>query len=333
MSSSSSPSSSSVHRISTAEQSLCWICCKLPLTQAEIEARNIEDKDEKIINRWPLGMVSEIRSRNCPFCWLVISCCDSLKSGIVHDKLELRLVWHKKSKWFRFANAELMGSVICFTEPGSGPVYRARSNLGPHIDTEVPKRWLLQCEQSHEKCKLETPSPGWSRPYSLRVIDVESSCLVNATEHCRYVALSYVWGKPGDGRLILTRDNLTELMTPGSLTFYDSKIPTTISDAMRFVRLLGERFLWVDSLCLVQNDPQELDRCLASMDTIYKLAVVTVVAASGSDAYSGLPGIKPTRRKSSPLEKTVLANVRMTSITVDCDVPLRASHYASRAWT
>jgi hypothetical protein len=73
-------------------------------------------------------------------------------------------------------------------------------------------------------------------------------------------------------------------MMQGSLDSSLSEIPTAILDAMKFVHLVGERFLWVDSLCLVQNDEMELDQCLTFMGTIYRNAVLTVVAASGRDA-------------------------------------------------
>jgi hypothetical protein len=48
------------------------------------------------------------------------------------------------------------------------------------------------------------------------------------------------------------------------------------------VKALNERFLWVDALCLVQND---------EMDMIYERVLMTIVAASGDNVNAGLPGV------------------------------------------
>jgi hypothetical protein len=62
------------------------------------------------------------------------------------------------------------------------------------------------------------------------------------------------------------------------------------------IRKLGESFLWVDALCIPQDDEKELSIQIQSMDTIYSNALVTLIAAEGSDSNAGLPGVRPCSR-------------------------------------
>lgn len=66
-----------------------------------------------------------------------------------------------------------------------------------------------------------------------------------------YVALSYVWGLTQNYTTVL--DNIRIHQQQGSLETFLDKIPKVIRDAMDLVRRLGLRYLWVDSLCIVQN--------------------------------------------------------------------------------
>jgi hypothetical protein len=54
---------------------------------------------------------------------------------------------------------------------------------------------------------------------------------------------------------------------------------------------MWERFLWVDSLSIEQDDPVHQKRQIDIMDTIYASATLTIVAAAGNHADSGLPGV------------------------------------------
>lgn len=62
---------------------------------------------------------------------------------------------------------------------------------------------------------------------------------------------------------------------------------------------LGEKYLWVDCLCIRQDDEADKGKFIPQMDLIYGFALVTIVAASGVDADAGLPGVKrdPQTRK------------------------------------
>lgn len=86
--------------------------------------------------------------------------------------------------------------------------------------------------------------------------------------------------------------NFGELVgKPKVLDGWEDLIPRTIQDAISFVRAVGEHYLWCDALCLIQNDPKDVQRGVEVMDLIYENALFTIVAACGYDVNAGLPGV------------------------------------------
>jgi hypothetical protein len=84
------------------------------------------------------------------------------------------------------------------------------------------------------------------------VIDVVGWCIVQLVRPCRYLTLSYVWGI--GVKFQAMRNNIAELSSPGALRedkIWD-QLSSTIMDSMLLTELLGERYLWVDSLCIVK---------------------------------------------------------------------------------
>lgn len=124
----------------------------------------------------------------------------------------------------------------------------------------------------------------------IRVIDVDQMCIVDARKGERYVALSYVWGQTK--QLHLVQRTLSAFKTPGALSTDDqglgTRISKTVSDAISLCRELGERYLWVDTLCIIQDSPRDKMWQIGRMGRIYRGAVLTIVAAAGDDADAGL---------------------------------------------
>lgn len=102
----------------------------------------------------------------------------------------------------------------------------------------------------------------------MRFVDVRNKRIVERTEVVRYVALSYVWGAAATIRL--TKMNQPQMYKPGVLSGVG--LPTTIQDAINLTMACGEQYLWVDSLCIVQDDAEDLDFGTRVMDLICKSA-------------------------------------------------------------
>lgn len=81
---------------------------------------------------------------------------------------------------------------------------------------------------------------------------------------CQYVTLSYVWGTFLS--FMTTKANIKELESPGILRTLAHQLPKTIRDAIDLVRMLGYRFLWVDRLCIVQDDEVNVQANVWNMD-------------------------------------------------------------------
>jgi hypothetical protein len=110
---------------------------------------------------------------------------------------------------------------------------------------------------------------------------------VEADVSTKYIALSYVWG--GVSTVRLTQANVGIYMEPGAIQRV--ALPHTIRDAISWTVALGERYLWVDCLCIIQDlDSDRLNHVLGAMGHIYASAELTIVAANGSHANFGLPG-------------------------------------------
>jgi hypothetical protein len=73
-------------------------------------------------------------------------------------------------------------------------------------------------------------------------------------------------------------------------------LPRTIQDAVDFVKALQERYLWIDALCLVQNDGADLQKGVDVMDLIYERAIMNIVATAGDNADASLPGVREDSR-------------------------------------
>jgi hypothetical protein len=180
--------------------------------------------------------------------------------------------------------------------------------------------WLSKCEETHNHdCTPNTMPSG--RSFVFRVIDVCHGCVIEAPENCKYVALSYVWGGIKQLQLTREKDSLENFQ-------YASK---TVKDAIEFCHKLGVAYLWVDTLCIIQNDPDDMKAQIQAMDLIYSCAYATIVAASGRTAHAGLPGVKRNSRE-APVSGVVEGLGLMIS-TRDAISSVIGSPWHSRAWT
>lgn len=96
-----------------------------------------------------------------------------------------------------------------------------------------------------------------------------------------YLALSYCWG--GDQPHKTTRK---EINSEQFDLAWDC-LPPTIQDAVKVTTGMGHRFLWVDSLCIVQDDEVEKAQQIAVMPQIYHNATMTILASRSESALEG----------------------------------------------
>ncbi|KAK8257835.1 heterokaryon incompatibility protein-domain-containing protein [Phyllosticta capitalensis] len=154
-------------------------------------------------------------------------------------------------------------------------------------------------------------------PFGFRLIDVEEKKVVRAPSQnlFQYACLSYVWGNVKEFQA--TRKNIHRLEKPGTLNH--ERVPATIKDAMTACQRLDIKYLWVDRLCIIQDDDApngEKYSQLRHMGSIYHHAAVTLVAMQGVDANSGLNGVSQPLKLDKPTH-----------------FDLERSPWAKRGWT
>lgn len=202
----------------------------------------------------------------------------------------------------------------------------AKAVTEPKIDLGRARDWLDHCLNNHKECGVST----LSELTTLRLINVVTGCVEEVKMPCKYVALSYVWG--GASSIKLTTRNQMAMSRPGVLTEVWERIPRTIKDAIKAVQELSEEYLWVDTLCLLQNDSGDIKNGIAVMDLIYERAILTIIAASGGHANAGLPGVGSTRRSVSQQIELIKPGIRL-ACHLDLDNLLRHTVYNQRGWT
>ena len=145
------------------------------------------------------------------------------------------------------------------------------------------ERWVVECH-GHEHCSMPpTPLPT-------RLIDLGSRYsgnLVRLVEPNRstrghYIALSYCWG--GETNATTARSDLEARKKGIQL----EALPRVFQEAILLARGIGIRYLWIDSLCICQDDSQDWERESANMAAIYKNSYLTFSATGAKNASMGL---------------------------------------------
>lgn len=176
-------------------------------------------------------------------------------------------------------------------------------------------------------------------PIDFRVIDIVSMQVVKRDGFTRFVALSYMWPAGDVSTVKLLRENLASLEETQGLS--QAQLPHIIADSIALCNDLVERFLWVDQLCIVQDDPRSKYGQIQAMDRIYRSATFTLIAALNDRHDMGLPGY--SRRPRFPSTEVLPEHlacytdtrredaVRMWNSTIEEVVD--ESLWNQRAWT
>ncbi|KAK8121408.1 hypothetical protein PG999_005528 [Apiospora kogelbergensis] len=190
-----------------------------------------------------------------------------------------------------------------YTRKGKPHLHHLERWTVDYFDIELLKRWISRCDNVHQDCE-----EGWTTedakstivelPHDFRVIDVINLNICQPTGTPRFIALSYMWKSGGTGDFQLQRDLVTRLEAPGSLA--EVGLPGILTDAMSLCKDMGEKYLWVDRLCIVQDDLASKMEQIQNMDAIYRSATLTIAAALNNNDGTGLPGYKNRPRYPNP---------------------------------
>ncbi|KAH6677603.1 heterokaryon incompatibility protein-domain-containing protein [Halenospora varia] len=230
--------------------------------------------------------------------------------------------------------------------------------------------WITNCQKSHKacavrRCQLTDPPSrmldvGLSGDVSeVRLIQIQTQSGDGHGSFSHgptgpYATLSHCWGSVNV--LLTTRETLAQRMRGIDW----ETLPKTFQDAITIVRALHIRFIWIDSLCIIQDDELDWKSESARMAAIYSNSYINIAATGASDSRGGclsprnlkrvsstfeiasLP-IEPAHSPSDELQATPVVFVRpsfesihhrySTRKTYDTDLPdAKAIPLLSRAW-
>jgi hypothetical protein len=154
---------------------------------------------------------------------------------------------------------------------------------------DLIKGWLASCEKEHEFCKAKFHRRDGKLP--TRLIYVGASGTISSARLCQtselpadteYLTLSHCWGVEEIYKLL--NDNLATFQKGLPLC----KLQQTFVDALMLTNKLGFEYLWIDSLCIIQDSDEDWAKEAAKMGDIYANAFCTIAATGFPDGKSGI---------------------------------------------
>ena len=150
------------------------------------------------------------------------------------------------------------------------------------------------------------------------------SLVVSNGEVAPYACLSYCWGKRHP--IKTTTSTLARYLE--GLPW--EELPKTFQDAVSFVYRLGIRYLWIDSLCILQDSIDDWLQEGSKMSHIYRDSLITLHATLGKDPYEGIFNTSYTCHVSQHLTTT---GVDESLVGIHYRVPLEHTpHQLSPLW-
>ncbi|KAK6067527.1 Interleukin-1 receptor-associated kinase 4 [Seiridium cupressi] len=148
------------------------------------------------------------------------------------------------------------------------------------------RSWLQICDELHG-CVPWRSDDNWPK-MPTRVIDVgdgQDNCLRvidSGNKRAKYLALSHCWGQG----LTFCTDQSNIAKHKKEMDY--EQLPPTYKDAVMLTRALGVRYLWIDSICIIQGDTKDWDAEAGKMEHVYSCAYLTIAATSAASSAIGL---------------------------------------------
>ncbi|KAL1946189.1 hypothetical protein VTO73DRAFT_15316 [Trametes versicolor] len=296
--------------------SVCTTCWEGPFTM-HLAIPLMSPRNRQWYRRWPKEVSYEtsmelLQSRanaGCVWCHFILQCLNVAYPGVmmhetsitIRGAAEKRWIWNSRSDLdgsemyqrlcvYAYFNEKIFDGFVYANFDDPEPTTSYITKRSPIRDVGSPgalaraRQDIDNCTNQHECCKNAVPPTG-SRLLPKRLvdcIDLSRPRLASPNEkHIEYLALSYVWG-----------EDQVHKTTKSNVSTYEcgiapSLLPPTIYDAIRVTHMLGFRWLWVDSLCIIQDSDEDKLHEIGRMHHIYRCAHLTIMAASANSAQEG----------------------------------------------
>ena len=157
---------------------------------------------------------------------------------------------------------------------------------GPAVETPYAFKKILarlhQCSNDHASCQDFGPSQLPRRVIDVGDCNAEPKLLESGGRIARYTALSYIWGMESQP-VMTTIENVAQF----TVRLPVSSLAQTIKDAIIVTRNIGVRYLWADSLCIIQDSDTDKDMQISRIPQIFRSALLTICAAHADSCMQG----------------------------------------------
>ncbi|KAI1189463.1 heterokaryon incompatibility protein-domain-containing protein [Nemania serpens] len=246
---------------------------------------NLRGHDETHpIGRLDLGF-TDVRSAarsGCSYCTLMLTCIEQLPPGVAREQ-KVMLEYHDNAFLeVAFAFDKMLKFEI-FLPPGvqipSWPQLKNSGIIAHHSAHrecfEFIGKKIRDCE-NHPECHRTS---SFLLPHRVLDVGAPGGGAVKIVENCkdqgqRYIALSYCWG--GHLPLRSTTSNISELKTGISL----NDLPRVFRDVVYVAWMLGVQYVWIDSLCIIQDDKDDWEIEASKMAEYYSQAHLVVACST-----------------------------------------------------
>ncbi|KAG9229490.1 heterokaryon incompatibility protein-domain-containing protein [Amylocarpus encephaloides] len=292
---------------------LCWICEQItPWTLKPIEFDGVRIQDPTLCNAHHRSFqYLEDSASNCELCKLVfdsfLHTSKTLGRDIRREDPLYMGAWMQRPRDSESDAPQLSKIVVqcgevditllAFADPCSEAalVQDVVGRLPPEAESKVQyemvARWLHECMHDHPACRLTAGQGKLKYENGLETVELPSRVLdvgtsieskIRLTESSgmegQYTVLSHRWPTDPSQHFTTTTTTLPNRKSAIRL----EEMPQTFQDAVKVSRELGIRYLWIDSLCIIQDDARDWEQQSMLMGKIYYQGTVTIMAASKS---------------------------------------------------
>jgi len=194
------------------------------------------------------------------------------------------------------------------TAEGFSDYFGSGAIRSPRITVQDVVDWAsLQIETCKSTHKLCASSRAAIKILPTRVLDlstIQTSEVARATirlletggSEGQYMALSHCWG--GDVSFKTTRSSLAQMKSGFSV----NELPQTFQEAIAITRGLGVNYLWIDALCIIQDDNHDWEIEAANMASVYSGSFLTLAATRANNGAEGILDLRYNIRSDGSMQ-------------------------------
>ncbi|KAK6827546.1 heterokaryon incompatibility protein-domain-containing protein [Apiospora arundinis] len=217
---------------------------------------------------------------------------------------------------------------VVFSVRKENPAFHELQLQPPDLDSgsmhclTIASSFLAECQEKHEECSTK-PVILPSRVIDTVLEDDVVKLIEPRGQSGTYACLSHCWG----GELILTTTQQTIQRNKTGIPL--DELPKTFLDAVKIVRHLGIRYIWIDSLCIVQDDADDWARESARMHEVYSNAQLTIAANHASKPSEGCFHIRSPRPSCDVDLPGYASNVHVEMLFVSDEIDREGGEFLS----